>query len=128
MMLTDSQQKYLQVIDILQEKQGFVHQIDIAAYLGYSRASVCRAVKGLEKEGLILQRGSAIVMSRNGQTVADHLKTVRLRMQEALSAYGFQEELDTVAALQLPGCLKGIMGMNCSGHPAPSSGIIKQKK
>lgn len=35
MMLTVSQQKYLQVIDILEQEQGVVRQIDVAVYLGY---------------------------------------------------------------------------------------------
>ena len=56
MMLTVSQQKYLQVIDILEQEQGVVRQIDVAVYLGYSRASVCRAVKSLKAKGLIVQR------------------------------------------------------------------------
>ncbi|WP_254225030.1 DUF7343 domain-containing protein [[Clostridium] innocuum] len=51
MMLTVSQQKYLQVIDILEQEQGVVRQIDVAVYLGYSRASVCRAVKSLKQRG-----------------------------------------------------------------------------
>ncbi|MFQ7536362.1 MAG: hypothetical protein ACLRL6_02805 [Clostridium sp.] len=31
--------------DILEQEQGNVRQIDVAVYLGYSRASVCRRLK-----------------------------------------------------------------------------------
>ena len=106
MTLTVSQQKYLQVIDILEREQGGVRQIDIAVYLGYSRASVCRAVKNLEAEGLIVQRAHEIELSAYGKALGRQLNDVRARMQEALCAYGFPKGFDAVTALQLPTCFK----------------------
>lgn len=126
-MLTGSQQKYLQVIDILEQEQGVVRQIDVAVYLGYSRASVCRAMKALEAKGLILHREHEIKLSASGKTLGKHLNAVRIRMQEALSAYGFREEPDAVTALLLPICFQGELTKNTGQLPA-ASGIIKQKK
>ncbi|MBS6181029.1 MarR family transcriptional regulator [[Clostridium] innocuum] len=127
MMLTASQQKYLQVIDILEQEQRVVRQIDIAVYLGYSRASVCRAIKRLEAKGLLLQREHAIRLNASGKALGRYLNAVRIRMQEALSAYGFHEGLDAVTALQLPICFQKELMRNASHIPA-ASGIIKQRK
>ena len=118
MMLTVSQQKYLQVIDILEQEQGVVRQIDVAVYLGYSRASVCRAVKSLKAKGLIMQRAHEIELSAYGKA---------LGMQEALYASGFPKGLDPVSALQLPICFKEELSTIAGQLPA-ASGIIKQKK
>jgi len=127
MMLTASQQKYLQVIDILEQEQRVVRQIDIAVYLGYSRASVCRAIKRLEAKGLLLQREHAIRLNASGKALGRYLNAVKIRMQEALSAYGFHEGLDAVTALQLPICLQKELMRN-AGHIPAASGIIKQRK
>lgn len=127
MMLTASQQKYLQVIDILEQEQRVVRQIDIAVYLGYSRASVCRAIKRLEAKGLLLQREHAIRLNASGKALGRYLNAVRIRMQEALSAYGFHEGLDAVTALQLPICFQKELMRN-AGHIPAASGIIKQRK
>lgn len=127
MMLTVSQQKYLQVIDILEQEQGVVRQIDVAVYLGYSRASVCRAVKSLKAKGLIMQRAHEIELSAYGKALGRQLNEVRARMQEALYASGFPKGLDPVSAFQLPICFKEELSTIAGQLPA-ASGIIKQKK
>lgn len=93
MMLTVSQQKYLQVIDILEQEQGVVRQIDVAVYLGYSRASVCRAVKSLKAKGLIVQRAHEIELSAYGKALGRQLNEVRTRMQEACMRLDFRKGL-----------------------------------
>ena len=58
----ESGENYLETILILRERNGIVRSIDIANELGYAKPSVSRAVKLLEKNGLI-------VMEHNGELV-----------------------------------------------------------
>ena len=58
----ESGENYLETILILRERNGTVRSIDIANELGYAKPSVSRAVKLLEKNGLI-------VMEHNGELV-----------------------------------------------------------
>jgi len=60
--MQESGENYLETILILREKNGTVRSIDIANQLGYAKPSVSRAVKLLEKRGLI-------VMEHNGELV-----------------------------------------------------------
>ena len=60
--MQESGENYLETILILRERNGTVRSIDIANELGYAKPSVSRAVKLLEKKGLI-------VMEHNGQLV-----------------------------------------------------------
>ena len=127
MMLTVSQQKYLQVIDILEQEQGVVRQIDVAVYLGYSRASVCRAVKSLKAKGLIVQRAHEIELSAYGKALGRQLNEVRTRLQEALYASGFPNGPDPVSALPPPICFKEEPSM-IAGQPPSAAGRSTKKK
>ncbi|HAJ94069.1 MAG TPA: DtxR family transcriptional regulator [Synergistaceae bacterium] len=60
--MQESGENYLETILVLRERNGTVRSIDIANQLGYAKPSVSRAVKLLEKNGLI-------VMEHNGQLV-----------------------------------------------------------
>ncbi|MDY9921730.1 MAG: metal-dependent transcriptional regulator [Synergistota bacterium] len=60
--MQESGENYLETILILRERNGTVRSIDIANQLGYAKPSVSRAVKLLEKKGLI-------VMEHNGELV-----------------------------------------------------------
>ena len=68
-----------------------------------------------------------IRLNASGKALGRYLNAVRIRMQEALSAYGFHEGLDAVTALQLPICLQKELMRN-AGHIPAASGIIKQRK
>lgn len=128
MKLTSSQQMYVQAIDLLQQEQNRVCQIDIAVYLGYSRASVCRAVKRLSSAGLIVVENHTISLSAAGRGEADRLRYVRQAMLAALTAYDCQKPLDMKAVLQLPACWQVVNTFVTSGHTGERSAIIKQTK
>ena len=119
MKLTSFQRMYVQVIDLLQQEQNRVCQIDIAVYLGYSRASVSRAVKRLSSAG---------TLSAAGRGEADRLRYVRQAMLAVLTAYDCQRSLDMKAVLQLPACWQVVNTFVTSGHTGERSAIIKQTK
>jgi len=60
MKLQESGENYLETILILQNQKGFVRSIDIAKELGYTKASVSRAMS-------ILKKTDYITMEENGQ-------------------------------------------------------------
>lgn len=50
----ESEEMYLETILLLKKKKPSLHSVDIAAELGYSRASVSRAVNLLQKNGYVI--------------------------------------------------------------------------
>lgn len=74
-MLTASLQKYLLAIYQLCQKEKFVHQIDIAIQLGYSKASVSRAIHILEKEKYVVIQKKCLFLTEKGYQQALQLYT-----------------------------------------------------
>lgn len=53
MSLHESGEDYLETIYLLHQKNAFVRSVDIANELGYTKASISRAMRILREEGLI---------------------------------------------------------------------------
>lgn len=53
MKIRESEEMYLETIFLLQKRSGFVRSVDVAEELGYSRASVSRAVGLLSQKNYI---------------------------------------------------------------------------
>ena len=51
MALRESGEDYLESIYVLSERQGIVRSIDVAEYLGVTKASVSKAMAALESTG-----------------------------------------------------------------------------
>lgn len=69
-MLSNALCTYLRVIAQLKKQQIQVRGVDIAAYMGYSRASVCKALHRLEEEGMIMMEHHHIVLCEQGEIAA----------------------------------------------------------
>ena len=52
MALRESGEDYLESIYVLSERQGIVRSIDVAEYLGVTKASVSKAIGGLGEQRL----------------------------------------------------------------------------
>ncbi len=50
----ESREDYLEALLLLQEQMEEIRSSDLAAYMGFSRASVSQAVLSLEKEGFLV--------------------------------------------------------------------------
>ncbi|MDR2201513.1 MAG: metal-dependent transcriptional regulator [Clostridiales bacterium] len=86
--LYESGEDYLETIKILIEQKGIVLSVDIANHMGFSKASVSRAVKILSENGfIIVNKGGSIVFTELGfarasqihdrhLTIADYLQNV----------------------------------------------------
>jgi len=75
MPLHESGEDYLETIYLLSRKNPFVRSVDVANELGYTKASVSRAMRILREEGLIS-------MAADGQ-----LKLTKAGMQKAKDVY-----------------------------------------
>ena len=64
---TTSREDYLKAIYVLKKKNGDVHAVDVAKYLGFSRPSVSHAVSLMREEGyLTLDSNYALVLTDSG--------------------------------------------------------------
>lgn len=71
MKIQESAEMYLETILILSQQLQQVRSIDISEQLGYSRASVSRAVKLLREEGyIIMADDGSITLTESGSSIA----------------------------------------------------------
>lgn len=71
MELGRSLEDYLKTILILNREHGTVHSVDVAAYLGYTKPSVSRAVKELKKKGYLeCNQNTDLILSEKGENLA----------------------------------------------------------
>jgi Mn-dependent DtxR family transcriptional regulator len=67
MTLHESGEDYLETIYLLHQKQPFVRSVDIANELGYTKASVSRAMRILREEGLVVVgEDGQVKLTKNG--------------------------------------------------------------
>ena len=71
---TTSREDYLKAILVLQKRNGTVHSVDVARYLGFSKPSVCHAVSLLTEEGfLTVEDDYALHLTRKGKATAEKI-------------------------------------------------------
>ena len=72
--LGKSTEDYLKQILLLQNEKGFVRSIELAVCFGYSRASVCNAVKNLTKKQLVIMGDDkTIYLTEDGRKIAERV-------------------------------------------------------
>lgn len=70
----ESQEMYLEAILQLKIERGSVRSIDVARKLDYSKPSVSRAIKLLEKNGLVVRSsGGELQLTPEGQAEAERV-------------------------------------------------------
>ena len=80
--------RYLAAILVLRRRVAIVRSVDVAGYLGYSKARVCVAVKQMIREALVLmERHGALVLSETGERRArahmERLEFIRALLRES---------------------------------------------
>ncbi|HCB91800.1 MAG TPA: DtxR family transcriptional regulator, partial [Ruminococcaceae bacterium] len=67
MKIQESGENYLETILILHNKNGYVRSIDVANRLGFSKASVSRAMGILKSAGyLVMEQNGNLVLTDSG--------------------------------------------------------------
>ena len=74
MKMHESGENYLETILLLQRKKGSVRSIDIANELGYTKASISRAMGILKKaEFITMEQGGEITLTEKGMKKASEI-------------------------------------------------------
>ena len=91
--IQESAENYLETILILQQKNGEVHSVDIAAYLEFSKPSVSVAMKNLRELGCITVDGEGhISLTEDGRKIAERVYERHTLFTKLLVDLGVDEE------------------------------------
>ena len=72
MKIQKSAEDYLEAMLVLQEKNGYIRSVDIAAELNYSKPSISRAMNILKDDGFItVESGGQIMLTEKGKAKAE---------------------------------------------------------
>lgn len=89
----ESVEDYLETILLLQKKNGSVRSIDIVTELGYTKASISIAMKGLrEKEYITVADTGHISLTDKGLSIAERILERHTLLTEWLIRLGVSEE------------------------------------
>lgn len=84
-----SGEDYLEAIFLLQRQMGAVRSIDVARHMGYTKASVSRAVSLLKEGGLVTVDGDGfLLLTPAGRETAAYLYDKHCTIASALVALG----------------------------------------
>lgn len=74
MIIGESAENYLETIYILNKKNSAVRSVDIATELGYSKPSVCVAMRNLREKGYIATDGNGLItLTNTGKEIAERV-------------------------------------------------------
>jgi Mn-dependent DtxR family transcriptional regulator len=74
MIIGESAENYLETIYMLAKKKSNVRSVDVAAELGYSKPSVCVAMRNLREKGYVLTDGDGLItLTDKGTEIAENV-------------------------------------------------------
>ena len=74
MIIGESAENYLETIYIFNKKKNAVRSVDIATELGYSKPSVCVAMRNLREKGYIETDGDGLItLTPTGKEIAERI-------------------------------------------------------
>ena len=90
----ESEEMYLETILILREEKTSVRAIDISNRMGFSRASVSRAVQNLKNKGYIdVLENDAIILLEKGEEYANNVYEKHRLLTEFLEKIGVKDKV-----------------------------------
>lgn len=103
MKLQESGENYLETILMLQQKKGSVRSIDVAATMGFTKASVSRAVSILKKENfLMMEKSGELILTSKGRERAEAVLERHITITKFLnSVLGVDEEISNRDACRI---------------------------
>lgn len=72
-MASESSENYLKAILVLQRERGRVRRVDLANYMGFSRASITHSVHNLQKQGYLRPGTGDICLTSEGMRLAEQV-------------------------------------------------------
>ena len=92
--VSESKENYLETILILQNKNGEVRSIDIAAELDFSKPSVSVAMKNLREDNCIkVDDNGYITLTKRGREIAERVYERHLLFTDWLVSLGVPEDI-----------------------------------
>ena len=90
----ESEEMYLETILILREEKTSVRAIDISNRMGFSRASVSRAIQNLKNKGYIdVLENDAIILLKKGEEYANNIYEKHRLLTEFLEKIGVKDKV-----------------------------------
>lgn len=102
MAIHQSGEDYLETILTLQQRNGQVRSVDVAAELGYSKPSVSIAMKKLREQGYVcVDENGLLSLTKEGEDVAAGVYERHKTLKKALMLLGVDEEAAAEEACKL---------------------------
>ncbi len=99
----ESRENYLEAIYLLsEENNGAVRSVWLAEFMGFSKASICRAISVLKEEGYVAMDDDCMVsLTEIGKTEAKHVYDKHCYFERQLLAAGVDRETAKLEACRL---------------------------
>lgn len=97
----ESSENYLKAILILRQVQGDIRCIDLARYMGYSKASVSHAVAILMKKELLERDGNYLKLTPQGEKLSKQILEKHSFFTHLLIKCGVEEKLAEMEACKM---------------------------
>ncbi len=97
----ESSENYLKAILILRQVQGDIRCIDLARYMGYSKASVSHAVAILMKNELLERDGNYLKLTPQGEKLSKQILEKHSFFTHLLIKCGVEEKLAEMEACKM---------------------------
>ncbi len=102
MIIGESAENYLETILILKEKKGAVRSVDIATELGFSKPSVCVAMRNLRENGYVITDGDGLIsLTEKGLEIAKNVLSRHETITKWLMSIGVSAEQAAVDACRI---------------------------
>ncbi len=97
----ESSENYLKAILILRQVQGDIRCIDLARYMGYSKASVSHAVAILKKNEFLEREGNYLKLTAQGEELSKQILEKHSFFTHLLIKCGVEEKLAEMEACKM---------------------------
>ena len=102
MIMGESAENYLETILILGKKKSAVRSVDIATELGYSKPSVCVAMRNLREHGYIITNSDgSINLTDSGREIAENILKRHEIITKWLTSLGVSRDQAAVDACRI---------------------------
>ncbi len=102
MIMGESAENYLETILILSKKKAYVRSVDIATELGYSKPSVCVAMRNLREHGYVTTDGDGLItLTQSGLEIANRVYDRHEAITKWLIGIGVSKEQAAIDACRI---------------------------
>lgn len=88
----ESTEMYLETIHVLHQEKEKVHAVDVAKRMGYSKPTISEWMVKLRKLGYVEMDGSNILLTEEGETLANKIYERHVLLTKLFRSIGVSEE------------------------------------